>query len=126
MKGESVFMGKIKQKTNLRHWASLWLVMAMAVMTAIFLRGGIVVQAAENDSSLSVSGVYMIGDEEYDYEYNLPSLSVGDEVTLKVKAEGGTGNYNYQWYYVNSSDEGNTYEPVEEAQQDTLTVEKRK
>jgi hypothetical protein len=126
MKGESVFMGKIKQKTNLRHWASLWLVMAMAVMTAIFLRGGIVVQAAENDSSLSVSGVYMIGDEEYDYEYNLPSLSVGDEVTLKVKAEGGTGNYNYQWYYVNSSDEGNTYEPVEEAQQDTLTVEKKK
>ena len=33
-------MDKIKQNTNLRRWASLWLVMAMAVMTAIFLRGG--------------------------------------------------------------------------------------
>lgn len=88
-------MEKIKQNTNLRCWASLWLVMAMAVMTAIFLRGGVVVQAEENDSPLSVSSVYIVGDEEYDYEYNLPSLSVGDEITLKVNVEGGTGNYSY-------------------------------
>lgn len=44
-------MEKIKQNTNCRRWASLWLVMAMAVMTAIFLRGGVVVQAEENSIS---------------------------------------------------------------------------
>lgn len=47
-------MEKIKQNTNCRRWASLWLVMAMAVMTAIFLRGGVVVQAEENENSVSI------------------------------------------------------------------------
>lgn len=113
-------MGKIKQNTNLRHWASLWLIMAMAVMTAVFLRGGVVVQAEENDSPLSVSSVYIVGDEAYDYEYNLPSLSVGDEITLKVNVEGGTGNYSYQWYK-----DGENGEIIADATGNTLDISKQ-
>lgn len=113
-------MEKIKQNTNCRRWASLWLVMAMAVMTAIFLRGGVVVQAEENDSPLSVSSVYIVGDEEYDYEYNLPSLSVGDEITLKVNVEGGTGNYSYQWHK-----DGENDEIIADATGNTLDISKQ-
>ena len=121
-------MEKIKQNTNCRRWASLWLVMAMAVMTAIFLRGGVVVQAEENDSPLSVSSVYIVDDEEYDYEYNLPSLSVGDEITLKVNVEGGTGNYSYQWYRLEKSDdeEYGNYKKISGETNKTLVIKKKK
>lgn len=33
-------MEKIKRNTKVRHWAGLCLIMAMAVMTVLFLKGG--------------------------------------------------------------------------------------
>ena len=69
-------MEKIKQNTNCRRWASLWLVMAMAVMTAIFLRGGVVVQAEESDEAICVNTSYVVNGIEYDNEYDIPDLSV--------------------------------------------------
>ncbi len=33
-------MEKIKQKTIVRQWVNLWLIMAMAIMVALFLKGG--------------------------------------------------------------------------------------
>lgn len=89
-------MEKIKQNTNCRRWASLWLVIAMAVMTAIFLRGGVVVQAEENEMPLSVRSVYVVNGDEYENYTNMPNLFVGSEIILKVKAEGGKGDYSYQ------------------------------
>ena len=118
-------MEKIKQKTNVRHWANLWLIMAMAIMIALFLRGGVTVQAEENDTPVSISGTtYVVNGEEYDSEYYLPELSVGDELTFKVETEGGIGDISYKWYYEEVP--GNGLDPIEGQTQDTLTVSKKK
>lgn len=113
-------MEKIKQNTNLRRWASLWLVMAMAVMTAIFLRGGVVVQAEENEMPLSVRSVYVVNGDEYENYTNMPNLFVGSEIILKVKAEGGKGDYSYQWYKT-----GKDSEIIPDAIENTLTISKQ-
>ena len=75
-----------------------------------------------------ISGTaYIINGEQYDSEYDLPELSVGDELTFKVETEGGIGNISYQWYYEEVSDEGlNSLNPIEGQTQDTLTVSKKK
>lgn len=113
-------MEKIKQNTNCRRWASLWLVMAMAVMTAIFLRGGVVVQAEENEMPLSVRSVYVVNGDEYENYTNMPNLFVGSEIILKVKAEGGKGDYSYQWYKT-----GKDSEIIPDAIENTLTISKQ-
>lgn len=113
-------MEKIKQNTNLRRWASLWLIMAMAVMTAIFLRGGVVVQAEENEMPLSVRSVYVVNGDEYENYTNMPNLFVGSEIILKVKAEGGKGDYSYQWYKT-----GKDSEIIPDAIENTLTISKQ-
>lgn len=120
------FMGKIKQNTSIRQWAGLWLVMALAVMTALFLRGGITVQAEESDTPLSiVNSIYTFNDEDYYYEYDLPDLSVGDELTFRVETEGGSGNLTYQWYSQISNDDGDDFTPIEGQVKDSLTVSKK-
>ena len=116
-------MEKIKQNTNCRRWASLWLVMAMAVMTAIFLRGGVVVQAEESDEAICVNTSYVVNGIEYDNEYDIPDLSVDDEVTFKVSATGGVGDIRYEWYY---QAEDNKDELLKNETQNTLTVSKTK
>ena len=113
-------MEKIKQNTNLRRWASLWLVMAMAVMTAIFLRGGVVVQAEENEMPLSIRSVYVVNGDEYENYTNMPNLFVGSEIILKVKVEGGKGDYSYQWYKT-----GKDSEIIPDAIENTLTISKQ-
>lgn len=113
-------MEKIKQNTNCRRWASLWLVIAMAVMTAIFLRGGVVVQAEENEMPLSVRSVYVVNGDEYENYTNMPNLFVGSEIILKVKAEGGKGDYSYQWYKT-----GKDSEIIPDAIEKTLTISKQ-
>lgn len=116
-------MEKIKQNTNCRRWASLWLVIAMAVMTAIFLRGGVVVQAEESDEAICVNTSYVVNGIEYDNEYDIPDLSVDDEVTFKVSATGGVGDIRYEWYY---QAEDNKDELLKNETQNTLTVSKTK
>lgn len=113
-------MEKIKQNTNCRRWASLWLVMAMAVMTAIFLRGGVVVQAEENEMPLSIRSVYVVNGDEYENYTNMPNLFVGSEIILKVKVEGGKGDYSYQWYKT-----GKDSEIIPDAIENTLTISKQ-
>ncbi|MFR2240056.1 MAG: hypothetical protein ACLS67_02580 [Anaerobutyricum soehngenii] len=87
-------MEKIKQNTNCRRWASLWLVMAMAVMTAIFLRGGVVVQAEEN--SISSVKTY-INDRQTDF---IDNVKKGRTYILKVEpiSDNKDVTYTYSWY----------------------------
>ena len=91
-------MEKIKQNTNCRRWASLWLVMAMAVMTAIFLRGGVVVQAEENENSIQNIKLYVNDVEQEDTDvYNTRE---GEQYKLRVEPESSYegATYTYQWY----------------------------
>lgn len=75
-------MEKIKQNTNCRRWASLWLVMAMAVMTAIFLRGGVVVQAEENENSVSIVSQSIVNNTTSDEGSMNLTVSKGEIVLL--------------------------------------------
>lgn len=89
-------MEKIKQNTNCRRWASLWLVMAMAVMTAIFLRGGVVVQAEENENSVSIVSQSIVNNTTSDEGSMNLTVSKGDSITMSVdigdsNVEGITG-----------------------------------
>ena len=117
-------MEKIKQNTEIRQRITWWLIMTMAVMTVIFLKVGVTVQAEENDTPVSISGTtYIINGQQYDSEYYLPELSIGDELTFKVETKGGIGNISYQWYYEEVPGEG--FKPIDGQTQDTLAVSKK-
>lgn len=73
---------------------------------------------------------YIINGESYDAEDDsLPSLSIGDNITLQVDAETSIedGDVSYQWYrYVKSDDEeyGN-YEKISDETSNTLAIKKK-
>lgn len=90
-------MEKIKQNTNCRRWASLWLVMAMAVMTAIFLRGGVVVQAEENENSVSIVSQSIVNNTTSDEGSMNLTVSKGDSITMSVDI-GDSNVEGYHWY----------------------------
>lgn len=90
-------MEKIKQNTNCRRWASLWLVMAMAVMTAIFLRGGVVVQAEENENSVSIVSQSIVNNTTSDEGSMNLTVSKGASITMSVDI-GDSNVEGYHWY----------------------------
>lgn len=110
-------MEKIKQNTNLRRWASLWLVMAMAVMTAIFLRGGVVVQAEESDNSVSIVSQSIVNNTTSDEDSMNLTVSKGDSITMSVDI-GDSNVEGYHWY------NNRTNEEIKDATSSSLTVTK--
>lgn len=56
----------------------------------------------------------------------MPDLSVGDEITFKVSATGGSGELSYGWYVYKQSSDGYYPEKISGATSDTLTVKKEK
>lgn len=110
-------MEKIKQNTNCRRWASLWLVMAMAVMTAIFLRGGVVVQAEENENSVSIVSQSIVNNTTSDEGSMNLTVSKGDSITMSVDI-GDSNVEGYHWY------NNRTDEEIKDATSSSLTVTK--
>lgn len=72
---------------------------------------------------ICVNTSYVVNGIEYDNEYDIPDLSVDDEVTFKVSATGGVGDIRYEWYY---QAEDNKDELLKNETQNTLTVSKTK